>query len=104
MSLEIVQIVLFLLIPAYPAAIAFGCLKIRRRWLIMDIVRWTLLTACTVILLVWLVRPRALIHLGLDLYVVGPAFMQFAMAYIVALILSCLSPWRRPKIAQGLST
>ena len=103
-----VGIVLFILIPAFPVAIAIACLPMRRRWIAMSVVRWALLFFCAVGLLLWSYDAAFGEHLrrqlGFDENLFGIVWIQAAAAYPIALLVSWLSPWRRPKKSLNVSS
>ena len=94
------SISLLILIPAFPVVAALACLPWRKRWQLIDIIRWGLLALCSCGLLLWAYDASCGRHLrkslGLHENVFGFLLMQLALAYVVALLVSFLSPWRRP--------
>src|ERR1051326_7237573 len=96
-----IGIATFILIPAFPVAIGIGCLAVRRRWMAMGIMRWGLLGFCAVGLLLWwydvTFEQHVLRQVGFDDYIFGVVWTQVDFAYVIALLMSFLSPWRRPK-------
>jgi len=103
-----IGLAMFILIPAFPAVVAVGCLATRRPWVVMGIVRWALLAFCIIGLLLWFYDVQFGQHIlrefGFDEQMFDVVWAQAALAYVVALLMSCLSPWRRPKQKQDDSS
>lgn len=98
---------MFILIPAFPVAVGVGCLAMRRPWVVMGIMRWALLVFCIIGLLLWTYDVQfgqhVLREFGFDERMFAISWEYGALAYVVALLMSCLSPWRRPKNKEGLA-
>jgi hypothetical protein len=102
--MESVGIALFILIPALPVPIALCCLAAPKRWVVMGIMRWALLAFCATGLLLRCYDVRYGQHVvsrfGFDDDLFDVVLIQAASAYVIALLISCLSPWRRPRQKQ----
>jgi hypothetical protein len=96
-----VELATLFLAPALPVAVAVGCLPMRNRWMAMSIMRWALLGFLAIGLLllsydVWY-GQHVLGRFGFDESTFGGVLGLAADAYVIALLMSLLSPWRRPR-------